>query len=122
MSLVAASIGTPYEISTEGAILFLEDQGEPPYRLDRMLTQLELAGKLQSVAGILLGEFRDCEPSDGNYTAWDCLRDILTKFNVPILAGFPAGHGDDNWALPLGVRARIDADAQCVEILDPSVE
>ena len=77
LSIIAASIGTPYEIQTEGKILFLEDLGEPPYRLDRMLTHLLLADKLKSVAGVLLGEFLDCEPDQGNYTAMDTLRDIF---------------------------------------------
>lgn len=121
LSLIAASLGTPYEIRTEGKILFIEDQGEPPYRLDRMLTQLILAGKLQALAGIILGEFRDCDPSEGDYTASDTLREILTRLHIPILAGFPAGHGDDNWAIPLGVRVRMDADARRIEILEPSI-
>jgi len=121
LSLVAASIGTLYEIRTEGKILFLEDQGEAPYKLDRMLTHLRLAGKLQSIAGLLLGEFLDCESTGGNYTASDILRDILVKLDVPILANFPAGHGADNWAIPLGARIRIDADARSVEFLDPAV-
>ena len=111
LSLVAASIGTPYEIDTKGKILFLEDLGEPPYRLDRMLTHLQLAGKLQSLAGVLLGSFNECEPTQGDYSSGDVLREILQPLHVPILANFPAGHGPDNWAIPFGIRVRIDADA-----------
>jgi muramoyltetrapeptide carboxypeptidase len=122
LSLIVASIGTPYEIRTEGKILFLEDQGEPPYRLDRMLTHLHLAGKLQSVAGILLGTFHDCEPTQGNYSAEDILREILNRLRVPIIANFPAGHGADNWAIPLGAKVRIDSDSRSVEFLDPAVQ
>jgi muramoyltetrapeptide carboxypeptidase len=121
LSIVAASIGTPYEIKTEGKILFLEDQGEPAYRLDRMLTHLFLAGKLQQVSGVLLGNFLDCDPSNEKYTAADTLRDILTSLKVPVIAGFPAGHGLDNWALPLGAKIRIDADARTIEFLDSAV-
>jgi muramoyltetrapeptide carboxypeptidase len=121
LSIIAASIGTSYEIKTEGKILFLEDQGEPPYRLDRMLTHLCLAGKLQNIGGILLGSFLDCEPTQGNYTAKDILRDILTDLKVPIIAGFPAGHGAENWALPLGAKVRLDADARSIEFLDSAV-
>jgi muramoyltetrapeptide carboxypeptidase len=121
LSLIAACIGTPYEIETKGNILFLEDGGEPPYRLDRMLTHLRLASKLQSVSGILLGGFDDCEPTQGNYTAADTLREILAKLNVPVLANFPAGHGLNNWAIPLGARVRMDADARSIEFLDPAV-
>jgi muramoyltetrapeptide carboxypeptidase len=121
LSIIAASIGTPYEIRTEGKILFLEDQGEPPYRLDRMLTHLLLSGKLQTLAGLLLGDFQDCEPTQGNYTAVETLRDILTRLNVPTIANFPAGHGEDNWAIPLGAKVRINADARSIEFLDPAV-
>jgi muramoyltetrapeptide carboxypeptidase len=121
LSIIEAGIGTPYEIKAEGKILFLEDQGEPPYRLDRMLTHLQLAGKLQSVAGVLLGSFLDCEPSRGDYTATDTLIDILTSLKVPVIAGFPAGHGMANWAIPLGAKIRIDADARSIVFLDSAV-
>ncbi len=122
LSVIAASIGTPYEIQTEGKILFLEDQGEPPYRLDRMITHLFLAGKLQSLSGILLGDFLDCEPTQGNYSAMEVLRDLLAPFNIPVLANFPAGHGAGNWALPLGIAVRMDAGAGTVEFLESAVQ
>ena len=121
LSVIAASIGTPYEIETEGKILFLEDQGEPPYRLDRMITHLFLADKLHSLAGVLLGEFVDCQSTQGNYTAMDTLRDIFASLNIPVLANFPAGHGANNWALPLGVTVRMDANARTIEFLEPAV-
>ncbi|MDR0842400.1 MAG: LD-carboxypeptidase [Acidobacteriota bacterium] len=121
LSLVAASLGTAYEIETEGRILFLEDVGEPPYRIDRMITHLRLAGKLDAAAGILLGQFRACEPSQGGYAIADVLQDVLSGLAVPILADFPAGHGRDNWALPLGVRVRLDADAQTLRFLESAV-
>jgi muramoyltetrapeptide carboxypeptidase len=121
LSLVAASIGTPYEIKTEGKILFLEDQGEPPYRLDRMLTHLNLAGKLSAISGLLLGAFDDCEPEQGDYTACETLREILEGYGVPILANFPAGHGRNNWALPFGAKVRVNADSQSIEFLDSAV-
>ncbi len=121
LSLIAASIGTPYEIRTEGKILFLEDTGEPPYRIDRMLTHLSLAGLLDSVAGVLLGEFLDCNPDRGNYTAEETLHDRLGQLGVPVLANFPAGHGSENWALPLGLAVRLDADARRLEFLESAV-
>ncbi len=121
LALVTASIGTSYEIKTEGKILFLEELGEPPYRIDRMITQLRQTGKLDSVAGILLGSFVDCEPTQANYTLEESLRDILADLDVPVLAGFPAGHGNQNWALPLGVTVRLDADARLIESLEPAV-
>jgi muramoyltetrapeptide carboxypeptidase len=122
LSIVAASIGTPYEIKTEGKILFLEDQGEPPYRLDRMLTHLQLAGKFRNIAGVLLGSFLDCEPTQGQYSAADTLRDILARLSVPVIAGFPAGHGSENWAFPLGAKVRLNADARSIEFLDSAVK
>ena len=121
LSIITASIGTPYEIQTEGKILFLEDQGEPPYRLDRMLTHLSLAGKLQSIAGVILGNFLDCEPDRSDYSSSDTLREILAKLNVPVLANFPAGHGNDNWAIPLGTRIQIDAGARTIGFLEAAV-
>jgi muramoyltetrapeptide carboxypeptidase len=128
LSMVAACIGTPYELKTEGKILFLEDLGEPPYRLDRMLTHLRLSGKLEGISGLLLGDFLDCDPSQGDnshrqsgYNAKEALQEILGDLNVPILAGFPAGHGNINWALPLGLKARIDSTSRTVEFLDSAV-
>lgn len=122
LSLVAASIGTSYEISTDKRILFIEDQGEPPYRLDRMLTHLLLAGKLGCIAGLLLGNFQDCESDNDEYSVVDTLRDICDKLGVPVIANFPAGHGPDNWAIPLGSKVRLDANARCVEFLEPAVK
>lgn len=121
LSLVAASIGTPYEIQTEGRILFLEDTGEPLYRIDRMITHLRLAGKLDSAAGFLFGSFSDCGPAAKDYSLYDVLRDVLSGLNMPILANFPAGHIPDNWALPLGVRVKIDADAKAVYFMESAV-
>lgn len=121
LSIVATSIGTPYEIKTEGKILFLEDLGEPPYRLDRMLTHLRLAGKLEGIAGLLLGDFLDCEPAQGGYTAKESLREVLNDLDVPILAGFPAGHGGNNWAIPFGVKIRMDATNRSINFLESAV-
>ncbi len=121
LSLITASIGTIYEIKTEGRILFLEELGEAPYRIDRMLTQLELAGKLQPLAGILLGSFTGCDPENGGYTCSDVLREKLEPLQVPILSGFPAGHGVANWPIPMGIKVRIDADARAVSFLEPAL-
>ena len=131
LSLVAASLGTPYEIQTKGKILFLEDTGEPPYRIDRMITQLRLAGKLgsagnpDSAVGLLLGQFSDCVPSTGDYSIYDVLRDVLFGLDIPILANFPAGHIVDNImdnrTLPFGVKALIDADACALYFLESAV-
>jgi len=121
LSLLVASLGTTYEVKTDGAILFLEDHGEPPYRLDRMLTQLYLAGKLQTVAGILLGSFDNCGSAEGNCSSDGVLREILCRLEVPIISRFPAGHGQENWALPFGVRVRLNADDSTVQYLEAAV-
>jgi muramoyltetrapeptide carboxypeptidase len=121
LSIITAGIGTPYEIETDGKILFLEDLGEAPYRLDRMITQLQLSGKLKSLKGVLLGTFNECDPSEGDYCARDVLKEMLQDLKVPILANFPAGHGPENWPFPLGIKVRMNADTRSVEFLEPAV-
>jgi muramoyltetrapeptide carboxypeptidase len=121
LSLIVASLGTPYEIATDGKVLFIEDFGEPPYRIDRMITQLRLARKLDRVAGVLLGSFQDCDSPSPEYTLEDTLHDLLGNLRVPVLAGFPAGHGAQNWAIPLGVRIRLDASNCRVEFMEPAL-
>jgi muramoyltetrapeptide carboxypeptidase len=82
---------------------------------------LQLAGKLESIAGLVLGNFPGCEPTRGNYTAMDTLREIVRRLDVPVLANFPAGHGAENWALPLGTRVRVDAGKRSLTFLEPAV-
>jgi muramoyltetrapeptide carboxypeptidase len=121
LSLVVASLGTPYEIQTEGCILLLEDLGEPPYRLDRMLTHLRLAGKLEGLAGILLGSFEGSQSEDASYTADDVLKEALLPLGIPVLAHLPCGHGPRNWPLPLNLPVHIDAAARTLELPGPAV-
>jgi len=121
LSILTASLGTRYEIDTDGKILFIEDLGEPPYKLDRMLMHLQLAGKFRSIAGVMLGNFIDCEPTRGGYSAGEVLRDILSRLDVPVIAGFPLGHGKDNWAVPFGARVRLDTDTRMLELLESAV-
>jgi muramoyltetrapeptide carboxypeptidase len=121
LSLVAATLGTPYAIDAEGAILFLEEVGEAPYRVDRLLSQLRLAGVLDGVAGIALGGFTETGVDDDGPGVLDVLRDLLGGRGVPVAHGFPFGHVDDNWTLPVGARARLDADAGTLALLEPAV-
>ncbi len=121
LSLIVASLGTPYEIATDGKVLFIEDLGEPPYKIDRMITQLRLAHKLDGIAGVLLGSFQDCESPSPTYTLEDTLHDLFGKLHVPVLASFPAGHGAQNWAIPLGIKIRLDASNRRVEFLEPAL-
>ncbi|MFB3827966.1 MAG: LD-carboxypeptidase [Bryobacteraceae bacterium] len=116
LSLIAATMGTPFEIETRGRILFLEDVDEQPYSVDRMLTQLRLAGKLKEAAGIVFGECSGCRPReyqpsfDSTLSLGEVLDDILGPLNIPVLSGLTVGHTDDQLTLPLGVMAELDAD------------
>ena len=116
LSLIVATMGTPFEIDTRGAIFFIEDVGEQPYQIDRMLTNLRLAGKLQAAAGIVFGECSDCGPRDykPSYAATlslgEVLDEILGRLNVPVLSGLTIGHTADQLTLPVGVTAILDAD------------
>jgi muramoyltetrapeptide carboxypeptidase len=123
LSLLAATLGTPFEVPAEGAILFIEEVGEPAYRIDRLLSQLRLARIFDRAAGIVLGGFGE-GPDEGQAdipSAVEVVRDRLHGLRIPVLAGLPFGHIPDSWTLPIGVRARLDADAGEVLLLDPAV-
>ena len=109
LSLVVATLGTPYEIDTAGSILVLEDLGEKPYQIDRMLTQLKQAGKLDAICGMVFGEMLNCiNRPDQGYTLEEVVLDVLDGTNFPILYGFPTGHtAGPNVVVPFGVRARL---------------
>jgi muramoyltetrapeptide carboxypeptidase len=119
LSLLSATLGTPFAIRPEGAILFIEEVGEHPYRLDRLFSHLRLAGVLSAVAGIAVGGIT--ESPDGAPSAAEVVRDALGGLGIPVATGFPFGHFDDNWTLPMGVRARLDADAGTLALLEPAV-
>jgi muramoyltetrapeptide carboxypeptidase len=112
LSLLVASLGTPYEIRTQGTILFLEDVAEKPFRIDRMLMQLKLAGKFAGVRGIVFGEMRDCvqTPTGANqgYTLEEVALRIVGNLGVPVAYGVRSGHvTTGNITLPIGVRAGL---------------
>jgi muramoyltetrapeptide carboxypeptidase len=107
LSLLAHLCGTPFLPPLAGAILALEDVGERPYRLDRYLTQLRLAGALDDLAGVALGQLTGCD--DGDFSATAAVRDLLRELGVPVVEGFDFGHQDRNLALPLGTRATLVA-------------
>ena len=122
LSLINTLMGTPYEIETKGKILFIEDVGEAPYRIDRYLSQLRMAGKFDHLEGVILGKFtrRATEsPDDGNsFTIMEILKQYFSNLGVPVLANFPIGHYKYNISLPIGVMAEIDADKQLIHILE----
>jgi muramoyltetrapeptide carboxypeptidase len=117
LSSLVALLGTPYAVETAGAVLFLEDIAERPYRLDRMLTHLQLAGKLDGLAAVVLGSFADCDGVTEDDVAAEVFRDFFANAPYPVVAGFPAGHLSENLPLALGLPFRVDADAGFVEAL-----
>ena len=106
LAVLVTVLGTPWEPDTRGAILFLEDVNEAPYRIDRMLTHLRTAGKFEGLGGIVFGHFRDCD-GDPPGLLDEVLRDLFRKAPFPVATGLPAGHGTPNLALPLGRKARL---------------
>lgn len=121
LSLVVTLLGTPYEPDFEGAILFLEDVSEPPYAVDRMLTHLWLAGKLEQVAGVVLGKFTDADYSSNTFSMEQVMRDRLEPLGIPTLRGTMIGHIEDKTVVPVGIRARLDAGAGSLTLLEPAV-
>jgi muramoyltetrapeptide carboxypeptidase len=111
LSLITALQGTPDELDTRGAILFLEDTGVKPYALDRMIQQLKLAGKFDEVRGLVFGEMLDCvQHADQGYTVQEVLAELTKDLKIPVLFGLPSGHSPrGNLTLPLGVQATLDA-------------
>jgi muramoyltetrapeptide carboxypeptidase len=124
LSLIASSMGTPYELDTRGAILFLEEVGTKPFAIDRMLQQLKLAGKFDEVCGIVFGEMLDCvQHADQGYRIQDVLAECTAGLGVPVMFGLPSGHSPvGNLTLPLGVRASLDAEKGALRIEEGAVE
>ncbi len=118
LSMLVASLGTPYEIQTTGTILFIEDTGEKPYQIDRMLMQLKLAGKFSAVRGIVFGEMLDCrQNSDQGYTLEEVLTRVVGDLGVPLAYGLRSGHvSRRNVTLPLGVAAALDVSRKEVSL------
>ena len=113
LAMLAALCGTPWQPRFDGCIALLEDIGEVPYRLDRLLTQLLAAGAFEGVRGIVLGDFIDCDAPQGlpprPVSALSVLAERLAPLGVPIVTGAPIGHGRNNVAQPLGLEAELEA-------------
>ncbi|PHN03631.1 S66 peptidase family protein [Flavilitoribacter nigricans] len=123
LSLLAAMAGTGYLPPFDQYLLFVEEVGEKPYRVDRMLTQLRQSNALGQVAGIALGIFADCEPDpdDRSLSLAQTLDDRLGDLSVPAAYGLPYGHIGDQGTLPVGIRARFDANEGSLTLLEPGV-
>jgi muramoyltetrapeptide carboxypeptidase len=123
LTLLHCLIGTRHFPNLDGKILFIEDVGEALYSVDRMLAHLRSIGALQRVAGIIVGQFTELKrgTDDGALGFDEVLATYFAPLKVPVAYGFPIGHVDDQWTLPLGVDVRLDATAGEVEILDGAV-
>jgi muramoyltetrapeptide carboxypeptidase len=125
LSLISALEGTPYAIDCEDAILLIEDVNEAPYRIDRMLQQLKLAGKLKQIKGAVLGQFtedfvrEDKLTDDKRFDVTGVLTQYFADAGIPVLVNFPIGHHKQNATVPLGAQVEIDSDAKTLRILAP---
>ena len=123
LSLIVGLLGTPYELDTRGRILFIEDVGEKTYALDRMLTHLRLAGKFDDCAGIVLGDFKNCEMEYPGYSfsLEEIVKDVIVPSGKPVFSGLQSGHCTPKITLPFGIRCRMDADACTLTALEAAV-
>ena len=110
-------VGTPYAPNFKGKILFFEDVGEMPYRIDRMLTQMKMAGCFKEIAGLILGTFKDCGQLNEIVGIFNT---IFEDANIPILAGFNMGHGEHNLTIPMGLGATLDTDKKRLLFHEPA--
>jgi muramoyltetrapeptide carboxypeptidase len=123
LAVLSAIVGSRFMPDLDGAILFLEDVREAVYRVDRMMTQLRLAGLLDGLAGFVFGRCTDCDPgtSYGSLTLEEVLDDHIKPLAIPAYRGAMIGHIKRQFTLPLGVEAEIDADTGSLRLLEPAV-
>lgn len=121
LTMVATAMGTPYEVDTDGAVLFLEDVREDMYRVDRMLTQLALGGKLDRIAAFVFGRCTDCGTRAPQFTLEDVLRDRIVPLGVPAISGLSFGHIEQKLTIPVGITATVDGDAGTLTIDEAAV-
>ncbi len=127
LTVVTSLIGTDYQLDFTNKIVFLEDVGEEPYRIDRMLTQLIESGQLQKAAGIAFGIFQDCEKSDRTYAPnsfllKEVIEERIKPLNIPAVYGLSFGHNKNNFTIPIGIKAKLNADAKTIELLETAVK
>lgn len=125
LSMVSASVGTPDEPDTTGALLLLEDVGERPYRVDRMLRHLRRAGLVDRAAGLVFGEFVDCEetrPGRGSHSLGTVLTEFTADVGLPAVAGLPIGHGRGQLTVPLGVATELDGSGASVTLVESATQ
>ena len=125
LSIIASLTGTSFELEFDNKIVFFEDVNEPPYKIDRMLTQLLLSGKLQKASAIILGEFKGCDIDNKEITKENSLslievfKDRLTCLGIPVIMGFSFGHVKNQALFPIGINACIDTNYPEIQLLGP---
>lgn len=127
LTLITSMIGTEYQLNFADKIVFIEDIGEEPYRIDRMLTQLIESGELQKASGIVFGILRGCDKSENSkapnsFTLQEVIEDRIKPLNIPAVYGLSFGHLNNNFTIPIGVKAELDADKMTIELLEKAVE
>jgi muramoyltetrapeptide carboxypeptidase len=120
LSLLAHITGTPSDINTKNKILFIEDIGEQIYNIDRMLYQLKRSGKLENLAGLIIGGFTDMKDTERPFgkTVYEAIQDIVAAYNYPVAYGFPVSHGTDNYALKIGVSYTLKVSKSKTQLLE----
>lgn len=123
LMLISSSLGTPWELDTKGRIIFIEEIGERTYCVDRMLTQMRLAGKFDDCAGVVFGDFADCpvEYPEFGLTLEEIIRDVVAPCGKPVFTGLRCGHCTPKLTLPFGVKCRMDADKCTLTVLESAV-
>ncbi|MCO6479807.1 MAG: LD-carboxypeptidase [Phaeodactylibacter sp.] len=124
LSLLAALAGTDFLPEAQGKLVFMEDIGEKPYRIDRMLTQLRQAWNLEKAAGIAMGIYADCQPKEGDLSLSleETVRDRTERLGVPAIYGLSFGHIDDQCTLPVGIEAELDVAGRSLTLLEAAVK
>lgn len=120
LSTIVTTLGTPYAIETAGKILLLEDVGEKPYRIERMLTHLKMAGKLAGLAGAVFGSFTHCE-GEGDRDVKKIIQDLFRDAPYPVATGLDAGHADKNLLMPFGVKMKLEGKEPALTLLESPV-
>ena len=121
LTILASMCGAAHELRAKGAILVLEDVGEPAYRVDRLLTQISRSGMLEGAVGLALGRFTGVPDDEDVPPVAEVLAEVAARIDVPTVADLPVGHVAGNMVLPLGVPARLDAGAASLTLLEPAV-
>ena len=121
LSLVSALVGTPWVPAIHNSLLLLEETDEQPYRIDRMLTQLRLAGVFKAASGVIFGACTNCLPKGPSFSFEEVLSDRLGDLGRPVISGVSVGHIPDQWVLPIGLEAELDAQGRTLRIAEPAV-